>query len=498
MWYKYIVLLAVVVCVHSHKLDASKGTLKTVELLDPPLLGRTASVNPSNAGQVVESAGIFLGSFSGIAYEGMSESGAHKFVVHTDRGPTGKIKDIVPIDGKMKSGRAFILPDYSPKIVRLHVNFNTDHIEVVSVMNLTKEDGITPITGLPNLQFGKKDFAYTDAYPVDLFGNLLPNDPLGADLESIAIASDGSYWFGDEYRPALYHFDAQGRLLDRFIPHGAPTEGGQYGTPALPSVYATRQENRGFEAIALDGDLLYAFLQSPLDNPNSKDNANGQASRNIRILAFNITSYSVAAEYVYVLGIEQKVDKISDAASLGNGRFLIVERDASTKKKSFKNVIEVDIRGATDISRTEVIDSIPVGLTLEQIDVSAINIVPVSKRLIVNVASLGWNADNIEAICVVDPSTIVVVNDNDYQLLADAELVGDGYTFFDRTQLSTFGKITDLVFGSHSDMMFSISSSASTTTSLDRRNKSKKKKAGGKYKKDKKKKDEKHKAKGLK
>jgi len=426
-------------------------TLKTVDYEDPPLLGQTLSVNPSNPSHVVKSEDVFFGSFSGLVFLGITPEGEHSFLATMDRGPTGgNIKDVVLVGKKKENGKAFVLPDYNPKLFEIHVNFDTGRISVVHVINLTKSDGETPLTGRPNLQYDEQNLAYTDAYPVDLFGNLLENDPLGADIEGIAIADDGSYWAGDEYRPSIYHFDEEGRLLDRFIPLGYPTDGGDYGTPVLPAVYAKRQENRGFEAVAIEGDLLYAFIQSPIDNPNSKKNVVGQTSRNIRILAFNITTHTVDAEYVYLLTDQyedkKNVDKISDATSLGNGRFLVVERDASDKKKSYKYVFEVDVSEATDIHKPENLRSIPDGLTLEQVDITSTDIIPVKKTEIVNLMSLGWPADNVEGLTVIDRTTIAVVSDNDFQLDSSEDPIGDGTVFFDRNKFTVFGKVSDLRF----------------------------------------------------
>ena len=37
-------------------------------------------------------------------------------------------------------------------------------------------------------------------------------DQLGGDMEGIVRDDDGNYWMIDEYRPAIYYFDATGRL----------------------------------------------------------------------------------------------------------------------------------------------------------------------------------------------------------------------------------------------------------------------------------------------
>ena len=109
----------------------------------------------------------------------------------------------------------------------------------------------------------------------------IANDPLGGDLEGLVRTADGSIWMCDEYRPALYKFDATGLMLDRFVPAGSNAFGVTVGTEAFPAVYAQRRDNRGFEAIAVWNQFVYCFVQSPLDNPDVANDANSKASRNI-------------------------------------------------------------------------------------------------------------------------------------------------------------------------------------------------------------------------
>ena len=84
----------------------------------------------------------------------------------------------------------------------------------------------------------------------------------------------------DEYRPAIYHFDENGLLIERFVPIGTAAAAGQsagtFGTEVLPEVLAQRRQNRGFEAVAYDGGKIYAFMQSPLRNPTTLSNGSAQ------------------------------------------------------------------------------------------------------------------------------------------------------------------------------------------------------------------------------
>ena len=237
---------------------------------------------------------ILLGGLSGLFYEGETDDGKLQFIATPDRGPNGEPTDV---DSNGQVERPFPLPDYQARLVRFTLDRESGEFEITEEISLTREDGHTPITGLPNLQAGAPGTAYTDEEPVDLNGHPLENDPFGADMESIVVADDGSFFLSDEYRPAIYHFDPHGVLIDRFIPQGtAEAVGhpeGAFGTETLPAVYAQRRANRGIEGMALNTDNgnLYAFIQSPLDNPDvsnqsaeAADESSDFNSRNSQVL----------------------------------------------------------------------------------------------------------------------------------------------------------------------------------------------------------------------
>eukprot|EP01113_Clastostelium_recurvatum_P026154 TRINITY_DN31391_c0_g1_i1.p1 TRINITY_DN31391_c0_g1~~TRINITY_DN31391_c0_g1_i1.p1 ORF type:complete len:221 (-),score=61.75 TRINITY_DN31391_c0_g1_i1:6-668(-) len=202
--------------------------------------------------------------------------------------------------------------------------------------------------------------AYTDEVGVDLWGNVILNDPLGADFGGVEVDTrDNSYWLCDKYRPSVYHFDVNGRLIERFIPLGIPTSSGVFGTPVFPAVYAQRRTGRGFSGLALDGAILYVFLQSPLDNPDTPDDAASLTSRNVRVLAFDTVTSRVTGEYVYVLSEfynlpgRQKADSIGDVARVAAGRFFVVEGDTLDDDFSAnKFLFEINFNGATNILNT--------------------------------------------------------------------------------------------------------------------------------------------------
>ncbi|AFY47640.1 3-phytase (myo-inositol-hexaphosphate 3-phosphohydrolase) [Nostoc sp. PCC 7524] len=403
--------LAIDTSSYNPRTPMAQPKLTVYEFNDLPKLGTTIT------GQ-----DIFLGGFSGLYFQGIAANGNLQFVAHTDRGPNGE-----PIG----ANRPFVLPDFQPEVVSFELNRPTGEITITKRMGLFGPDGVTPLTGLANLQAGASGTAYTDENPVDLNNQPLPNDPLGADLEGIVVAPNGDLWMVDEYRPAIYHFDSNGKLLDRFIPVGDATDSSQnggtfFGTPVFPAVYAQRRNNRGFEAVALEGNKLYAFIQSAIDNPDFGNDATSRNSRNLRILEFDIISKQVTGEYLYLLDNisgsgNARTDKIGDAVSLGNGKFAVVERDDLEDNTSNKLIFQIDLAGATNIYNPANLGTLPPGKTIEQLTVAelaAANIVPVTKTLIANAAELGYTGvSKLEGLALVDSKTLALVNDNDFSIV---------------------------------------------------------------------------------
>ncbi|MDZ8094726.1 MAG: phytase [Nostoc sp. DedQUE05] len=382
--------------------------------------------NLPKLGTTSENQNIFLGGFSGLYFQGVAANGNLKFVTNTDRGPNGEPDSVK---------RPFLLPDFQPEIVSFELNRTTGEITITNRTKLFRQDGTTPLTGLPNLQGVGNGLAYTDEIAVDLDKKVLTNDPLGADLEGIVVAENGDYWLVDEYRPSIYHFDTNGKLIERFIPQGTATApnpdqpAGTFGTEVLPAVYAQRRNNRGFEAVALEGNKLYAFIQSPIDNPDVANDATSKASLNLRILEFDIVTKQVTGEYLYRLEGLPGTDKIGDAVSLGNGKFAVVERDDNGTSAGNKLIYQIDLAGASNINNPANF-TLPTGKTIEQLtsaELAAANINPVSKSLIANAAQLGYTGvEKLEGLALVAPNTLALINDNDFNITGNtaAEKLG--------------------------------------------------------------------------
>lgn len=404
---------------------------------------------------------IELGGFSGLWYDGVnSENGNLKFLTVPDRGPNGDA------DG---NDRPFLLPNYQARVVEFELNEITGEIIITNeiLLTRTKDSTTLPITGLPNIP-------NVDRRAVDASGNPVQNnlaglenfdvfnlngqeeadnavyDPFGADLEGIIRVADNSFWMVDEYRPAIYHFDENGQLINRFVPEGTAEDAnianndttnyqaGDFGSETLPSEYLNRRANRGFEGMAFDSDngILYAFIQTPLSNP---DRNAGDNSSVIRMLGIDPSSGNPVAEYVYLLqkpDVGNNVDKIGDAVYAGDGLFYVMERDSSLDSTAQKFVFQVDLIGATNLLAENAPDLLE-GKTLEEHtpdELADLGINVANKIKVTNLPSLGYlPSDKPEGLAILDDGRLAVLNDNDFGLEEGAEAVQLGLIDFSQS-----------------------------------------------------------------
>ena len=399
---------------------------------------------PLYGGDVVE-----LGGFSGLCFDPYSStSNQWSFWTVPDRGPNEN-----PISaaeaGSTTDLRPYKLPDYQARLVKLNYIKSLDmFFPDANQIYLKRQDG-TPISGKGNIPGHDEtpvtrtdDNVYTN---VDFTVNgdhfhELDFDAFGGDFEGVIRTPDFHFWLCDENRPAIYHFDENGTLVERYVPHGTsllgttPQTAGFYGKETLPSVYNKRWANRGFEAIAYDHDedIIYAFIQSPIDNPNRATVRN--KSDVIRIIGIRREDGEPVKEFVYLLernrdagvGIS-RVDKIGDAVYAGNGIFYVLERDSSDPLEDNtgkKYIYEIRTEGATNILGTNIAtkDSStgPTDKTLEMMtaeDLALAGISPVHKTKVTNLPSLNYTpSDKPEGLAILPNGDLAVLNDNDFGL----------------------------------------------------------------------------------
>ncbi|GAA5151396.1 esterase-like activity of phytase family protein [Pseudonocardia eucalypti] len=351
-----------------------KPVAPPVTVLADAALARTplATIRP-----VADDHGIALGGIGSDLYPGDRPD---EYWSITDRGPNGQVK----VDGKQR--RTFPVPDFDPALLRLRVDGGTLRVE--QAIPITTTDG-RPVTGLSNTPGH-------DEAPYDLTARTpLPYNPNGLDPEGMVRTPGGEFWLSEEYSPSLLRLSATGTVLARYVPAGLSLPGAGYPVyPTLPAELSRRQQNRGFEALALapDGDTLYAALQSPLDPPPDE-------GREVRLLAFDTRTGQPGAEYRYPLEDVNTFDpsakgkqndmKISALAWYGPDRLVVDERTDKVAKLYLFNL--ADQRKTPLVDLTATVPGLP---------------------------------EKIEGIAVRDPRTIAVACDNDFGMTDGPDAFG--------------------------------------------------------------------------
>jgi hypothetical protein len=272
---------------------------------------------------------------------------------------------------------------------------------------------------------------------------LEPN-PNGLDTEGLVRTRAGRFWLVDEYSPSIVHVDRDGTVIDRFVPENSPLATTLSNAPNyrvkkyLPRILNARRQNRGFEGIAMTPDetTLFVAMQSPLDYPTS---ALGRASRNVRILRFDIGSERVTGEFVYHLdevcaflhqqagcGVAPGEMKISSLTAVSATTLLVNERTDTAAR-----IYRVDTSSATNILGTswDTVAASPNESTtaLETVaNLSSQGITALPKTLVVDLSTLPGMPGKIEGMSLPRSNVLVVSNDNDFGLVDNATFTSSG------------------------------------------------------------------------
>jgi hypothetical protein len=354
-------------------------------------------------GSVANDRKILMGSVGSDLWRGPNDP-RDEFWMVTDRGPNGQFK----VDGKNR--RTFWVPEFNPTIVRVKVEGKT--MRVLQAVPIVGQSG-KPVTGLPNLKgIDETPYEYTAKRE-------LPFNVNGIDSEGLVRTAAGDFWIAEEYSPSFLHLDPAGKVVKRYVPEGIKLDGADYPVAAvLPAIYGKRKVNRGFEGLAISSDqsTLYITLQSPLLNPDRKT---GNNSRNTRLIAFDIKTEKVTAEYVYQFDVAKEFDpgpktepddmKLSGVVFLNPTSLLVLERTDLVAK-----LYAVDLSKATNILNTKW-DDPKTNPTLEALgDPASAELRVLPKSLVVDLKKLKEIPDKIEGVAIIDRNTIAVVNDNDF------------------------------------------------------------------------------------
>ncbi|KAJ6496211.1 esterase-like activity of phytase-domain-containing protein [Mycena sanguinolenta] len=183
---------------------------------------------------------------------------------------------------------------------------------------------------------------------------------LTVDAEGLVANLDGTYWTSDEYGPYIYHFTADGHLIQTIQPPTAilPFDAeGNLNFTANVDPATGRGANQGFEGLTLDPttNTLYVILQSATIQDG--------ALQYTRLLAYDVSrptvSVPLVGEWVVPLPLSNsgKVEATSEIHFVSEGVFLCLARDGnghggSGDKIKYKHADLFSIVNATDIHGT--------------------------------------------------------------------------------------------------------------------------------------------------
>ncbi len=235
------------------------------------------------------------------------------------------------------------------------------------------------------------------------------------DIESIRRDKEGNLWFGDEFGPFLIKTDAQGKILQRDI---ATLNTRGFGSnplvqapqnPYLGSGVANLPGSGGFEGMALNksGTLLYPLLEKHInDDPDA---------RRLIINVFDLATGTYTST-THAYRLESASHAIGDLTAISDTQLLVIERDnrqgdprdpTFTNPAQFKKIYKIDLsRTNTDgfVEKTELVDLMNLH---DPHDLDG------DGRTTFNFPFV-----TIESVHIIDPHTLLVINDNNYPFSA--------------------------------------------------------------------------------
>jgi hypothetical protein len=384
----------------------------------------------------------------------------------TDRGPNADSGDGNKVEPD--SGVDPAHPQFHPMIGLFHLVDGT--AELVGKPIVLKDATGTPYNGLPNT-VTKKGIAASSETIEDMSGNVLAPDTDGYDPEGLVALADGTFWVSDEYGPYVTHFDRTGKEIERLSPW---TSGPAYDADKanhridtahpLPVELQNRTKNKGMEGLTVtpDGRTLVGIMQSALTQPDLAG-AKTALITTTRIVTIDLRTKKMH-EYLYLLDNPAKHDgnAVSEITALSDTQFLVDERDGDMGAGTFKQLYEIDLSGATDVTgsgdpKGYLIGGKSIDAYVGQADTASATklledagVTPVGKAPYLDMGSLVTQADpsgfyfghdKVEGVAVADGGrTVYLANDSDFGLDHTNEAAGP-YTLHQKTLPN--GKVDD-------------------------------------------------------
>ncbi len=257
-----------------------------------------------------------------------------------------------------------------------------------------------------------------------------PTNVLGKsfDPEGIVINPvNGNILVSDEYGPSLIEFNRNGEEVRRFtppanvIPRNAITSTPNFAGDAGNT--AGKTSNRGFEGLAIspDGRFAYATLQSAMLDEGA---GNGLYTR---IVKYDMATGEAVGQFAYKFETTGQGRGVSELVALGNDKFLILERNnrgigiGATLANADKNVFQIDLNGATDISNVSITNgTLPAGVITVTKSAQLIDLDATTLAALGNKSPEKWEGLAIGPRLDNGQYLILAGTDNDYSVTQDA------------------------------------------------------------------------------
>lgn len=236
------------------------------------------------------------------------------------------------------------------------------------------------------------------------------------DSEGIALTNRGTVFISSEGDAA--------KFINPFIKEFSLASGKEVSSLPIPDKFLPSRDgkkgirnNLAFESLTITPDNKYLF--SATENALIQDGSEAKpgVTTSSRILQYNLSTNQLEKEYLYrteavkpLINITGKYAQgLPDLHAIDNqGHFISIER-AFTGLGFAISLFQVSLEGATDIQNVD---------SLSQVDTKAI--IPVQKKLLLDLRKLDVSLDNIEGLTLgrVLPNgqpTLIVVSDNNFQ-----------------------------------------------------------------------------------
>jgi hypothetical protein len=230
----------------------------------------------------------------------------------------------------------------------------------------------------------------------------------GADLDIEAVRADkrGHLWFGDEFGPFLIETDKTGKVLRAEIqlpnarPAGSTSTNANVQSPQNPllaGVTPNLGRSSGFEGLALNASRtkLYPLLEGTVI---------GDPARSLRISEFDLESERYTG-LTLLYRLEPEGTNIGDFTAVNDHQFLVIERNGGTATSGtpYKHIFLIDLErvGADGfVAKTDLVD--------------LMNLVDTHDLNGDGQAVFTFPYVTVESVLILDPRTLLVINDNNF------------------------------------------------------------------------------------